>query len=167
MAFNDPAAVVKGLEEFPREDHPSKTVQLFFQIMVGAGTAMAALSAWTVLRWLRKREPASSRVFLKAVVLAGPLGFVATEAGWMVTELGRQPWVIYGVLRTSHAATTMPNMVVPFVTFALVYALLGWVTGAVLWKQIRATLRGEDESVLALAKPAPKLEKREDREPGS
>lgn len=143
LAFNDPAAVVRGLDAFPRADHPPASVRIFFQIMVASGTVLAGVAGWTVLRWLRRRELAASRRYLQALVVTGPLGFIATEAGWMVTELGRQPFTIYGVLRTSDAASPMPGLVVPFATFALVYAGLGWLTVVVLRQQIAVTLRAE------------------------
>src|SRR5256884_7751362 len=73
---------------------------------------------------------------MRAVVLATPMGFIAVEAGWMVTELGRQPWVIHGVLRTRDAVTPMPGLVVPFVTFTLLYCFLGVIVCWLLYRQI-------------------------------
>lgn len=67
------------------------------------------------------------------------MGFIATEAGWMVTELGRQPWVIQGVLRTADAVTPMPGLVVPFAGFTLLYVLLGVVVLAILRRLARHT----------------------------
>src|SRR6266704_294477 len=74
-----------------------------------------------------------------AIALATPMGFIAVEAGWMVTELGRQPWVIYGVLRTRDAVTPMPGLIVPFLTFTLLYCCLGVIVCWLLYRQI---LRG-------------------------
>src|SRR2546429_1273577 len=73
---------------------------------------------------------------MRAVALATRLGFIAVEAGWMVTELGRQPWVIHGVLRTRDAVTPMPGLVVPFVTFTLLYCFLGVIVCWLLYRQI-------------------------------
>ena len=79
---------------------------------------------------------ADQKWLLRAIVVAGPMGFLATEAGWMTTEFGRQPWVIYGVLRTRDAVSPMPGLVVPFVVFTLLYCFLGWVVGWLLYRQI-------------------------------
>src|SRR2546430_1478005 len=76
------------------------------------------------------------RGLMGAVALATPVGFIAVEAGWMVTELGRQPWVIHGVLRTRDAVTPMPGLVVPFVTFTLLYCFLGVIVCWLLYRQI-------------------------------
>jgi len=73
---------------------------------------------------------------MRAIALATPMGFIATEAGWMVTELGRQPWVIYGVLRTRDAVTPMPGLVVPLVVFTLLYCFLGVIVARLLYRQI-------------------------------
>jgi cytochrome d ubiquinol oxidase subunit I len=75
-------------------------------------------------------------LFIKALVLAGPLGFVALEAGWMVTELGRQPWIIYHIMRTKDAVTSMPNVSIAFGVMALVYLLLGVIVVWLLSKYV-------------------------------
>ena len=98
--------------------------------MVGIGTFLIGLSVWY---WLRRRrqgnDPAHpDRLTLVALVAAGPLAFLANELGWMVTEFGRQPWVIYGVLRTDRAITTAPGLGAIFAGFALVYVVLSAMT---------------------------------------
>lgn len=125
LAQHDPQAVVVGLEEFPRDEWPPvAAVHVSFQVMVAAGTALLALSAWAGwLAWRRRALP-DARLFLKASVAATPLGFIAIEAGWMVTELGRQPWIIYGVMRTADAVTPMPGLAVPFTVFTALYVML-------------------------------------------
>jgi cytochrome bd ubiquinol oxidase subunit I len=75
--------------------------------------------------------------FLRAVVAASPLGFIAIEAGWVVTEVGRQPWIIYGVMRTSAAVTPMPGLVIPFITFTLLYIFLAMI---VVWLMLRQVI---------------------------
>src|SRR5712664_3083670 len=90
------------------------------------------LAGW--LWWRRRRLP-DDRWLLRALVAAGPLGLVAIEAGWVVTEVGRQPWIIYGVMRTADAVTPMPALVVPFVTFTMVYLFLSLVLVYVLRRQ--------------------------------
>jgi cytochrome bd ubiquinol oxidase subunit I len=133
LAHGDLDAEVLGLDRVPRGDWPNTRVcHVAFQIMVAAGTAMAALSA--VFAWLgfRRREALFSRAFLRAVVAAAPLGFIAVEAGWTVTEVGRQPWIIQGIMRTRDAVTPMPGLVVPLLITVGVYLVLGVVVVAVL-----------------------------------
>ena len=118
-------ATVVGLEEFPRHDWPNvRIVHWAFDLMVGSGMAMLALAVWSVWLWYKRRRMADHPRLLRALVAAGPLGFVAIETGWVVTEVGRQPWVIYGVMRTEEAVTPMPWIVVPFVTFTVLYVFL-------------------------------------------
>jgi cytochrome d ubiquinol oxidase subunit I len=142
LAFNRPDAVVKGLEELPRADWPHPVVETAFLAMVVAGFAMAGLAAWAIWRFLRRRRHdwSESRLFLLATALAAPLGFLAMEAGWIVTEVGRQPWIVYGILRTADAVTPMPGLAGPFVAFAAVYAFLAVVVVAVMWRQVRPTI---------------------------
>jgi cytochrome d ubiquinol oxidase subunit I len=137
LAFHDPHAVVKGLDAVPPEDWPNiRAVHLSFQLMVALGTYLALVSLW--VGWLawRRRDLAHNAWLMRAIALATPMGFIAVEAGWMVTELGRQPWVIYGILRTTDAVTPMPGLVVPFVTFTLLYCLLGVIVAWLLYRQI-------------------------------
>lgn len=139
LAFADFDAEVRGLKEFPKEERPPvAVVHVAFQVMVMCGMAMlgvAALAAWLKLR---KRELAATRWFLRMVVLAAPLGFVAIEAGWVVTEVGRQPWVVQDILRTADAVTPMPHLTVPFVTFSLLYLVLGVTVVVLLRRQVFA-----------------------------
>jgi cytochrome d ubiquinol oxidase subunit I len=126
LAFHDPGAEVRGLAEFPRDQWPPLApVHLGFQVMVGLGTAMAAVSAWVILTVVRRKALDQQRALLIALAVVTPFGFVATEAGWIVTEVGRQPWVVQGLLRTSAAVTPMPGLVVPFTVFTLLYIALG------------------------------------------
>ncbi|MFT3838879.1 MAG: cytochrome ubiquinol oxidase subunit I [Myxococcaceae bacterium] len=141
FAFNDPAATVKGLEEIPRADWPHPAVHYAFQTMVGCGTLMAVVAGWALVLLIRRRPLEARRWFLRAVVACGPLGFVAIETGWMVTELGRQPWVVYGVIRTAETVTPMPGLIVPFVLFGLVYLLLSATVARLLWRQFHQVAR--------------------------
>jgi cytochrome bd ubiquinol oxidase subunit I len=137
LAFHDPNAVVKGLDQFPREDWPNvPIVHLAFQIMVALGTYLALLSLWIAWMVWRRKELVANRVLLGAVAVAAPLGFLAIEAGWIVTEVGRQPWIIYGVLRTAEAVTPMPGLIAPFLLFTLLYCFLGVVVVWLLYRQI-------------------------------
>jgi cytochrome bd ubiquinol oxidase subunit I len=136
LAFGDTQATVKGLDQFPRDEWPPVAiVHIAFQIMVAAGSAMMAIAAWGAwLAW--RRSLFSSRIFLRALVLAAPLGFIAIEAGWTVTEVGRQPWIIYRVMRTAEAVTPVPGLVVPFVTFTLLYIFLAAIVVWLLMRQV-------------------------------
>ena len=137
LAFHDPSAEVQGLDAAPQEEWPNvPAVHLSFQLMVVIGTYLTLVALWAGWLAWRARDLAHDRWLMRAVALATPLGFVAVEAGWMVTELGRQPWVIYGVLRTRDAVTPMPGLVVPFVTFTLLYCFLGVIVVWLLYRQI-------------------------------
>jgi cytochrome d ubiquinol oxidase subunit I len=140
LAYHDPNAEVKGLEAFPRDEWPPVAiVHIAFQIMVALGTIMALVSLWALWRWWRGRSidaPAGDRHLLRALALVTPMGFIAIEAGWTVTEVGRQPWIVYGVLRTADAVTPMPGLVIPFLAFTLLYLLLGVIVVYLLRQQI-------------------------------
>ena len=137
LAFHDPHAVVRGLEEFPRQDWPNvPIVHAAFQVMVGLGSYLALVSLWAGWMALRRRDLPSSRLLLGALALAAPMGFIAIEAGWIVTEVGRQPWIIYGVMRTADAVTPIPGLIVPFVLFTLLYCFLGVIVAWLLYHQI-------------------------------
>lgn len=129
LAFHDPNAEVTGLADVPREDWPPVAiVHIAFQIMVALGTFMAIVSAWALWRAWRARTSdglADDRWLLRGLAVATPMGFLAIEAGWTVTEVGRQPWVVYGIFRTADAVTPMPGLIVPFLLFSALYLLLG------------------------------------------
>jgi cytochrome d ubiquinol oxidase subunit I len=139
LAFHDPNAEVKGLDTVPRDEWPPVAiVHIAFQIMVALGTIMALVSVWALWRWWRGRAidaVVDDRRLLRALALVTPMGFLAIEAGWTVTEVGRQPWVIHGVLRTADAVTPMPGLVVPFLIFTLLYVLLGAIVVYLLRQQ--------------------------------
>jgi cytochrome bd ubiquinol oxidase subunit I len=145
LAFHDPNATVQGLDDFPEEDWPCVTlVHIFFQLMVGLGsvlTLVALLGAW--LAW--KRKPLSThRTYLKLLVLCGPLGFMALEAGWMVTELGRQPWIIFGILRTRDAVTRVQHLQIPFFLVSALYCALGIIVVWLLAAHVIADPKNRD-----------------------
>jgi cytochrome d ubiquinol oxidase subunit I len=137
LAFHDPHAVVRGLNDFPRENWPNVPIVHFaFQIMVALGTYLALVSLWAGWLAIRRKDLTGNRWLLRAVALAAPMGFIAVEAGWTVTEVGRQPWIIHGVLRTAEAVTPMPGLVVPFLLFTLLYCFLGVIVVWLLYRQI-------------------------------
>jgi cytochrome d ubiquinol oxidase subunit I len=139
LAYGDPSARVVGLNDIPRDLWPPVTaVHLAFQIMVAIGVWLAALAGWATILWWRGRL-FTSRAFLRAMVVSTTLGFVAIEAGWIVTELGRQPWIIQGVLKTADAVTPMPGLVFPFALFTVVYIGLAVVVVAMIRRTILDT----------------------------
>jgi len=137
LAFHDPHAVVRGLQDFPRQDWPNvPIVHTGFQVMVALGTYLALVSLWVLWTWIRRQDLIGNRWRLRAIALGAPMGFIAIEAGWTVTEVGRQPWIIQGVLRTADAVTPMPGLVVPFLLFTLLYCFLGVIVVWLLYRQI-------------------------------
>jgi cytochrome bd ubiquinol oxidase subunit I len=159
LLHGDPKAVVTGIDAIPADERPPLAiVHLAFQIMVGCGTLMVALAAWGVVRWIRRKRSQGralpdDRRFLTAVMLAGPLGFIALEAGWTVTEVGRQPWIVQGFMRTAEAVTPMPGLVVPFLLFTALYIGLAIVVLFLLWRQLLKT--GITETPLGLTGEMP------------
>jgi cytochrome d ubiquinol oxidase subunit I len=142
LLYLDPHAEVTGLDAFPREDWPPVGVaHTAFQLMVAAGLAMMGVALWAAWQWRRCRSLAGSPWLLRAILAVSPLGMVAVEAGWVVTEVGRQPWIIYGVMRTSEAVTPMPGLTVPLVTFTTLYLLLAVVVVWLLARHIAATAK--------------------------
>lgn len=137
LATHDFNAEIKGLNDFPRDVWPPVAiVHIAFQVMVALGSFMALVSLLVlVMRW-RKRDVTSMRWLMTAIVLAGPMGFICIEAGWTVTEVGRQPWVIYDILRTADAVTPMPGLIVPFLAFSTLYAFLGVIVVWLLYNQV-------------------------------
>jgi cytochrome d ubiquinol oxidase subunit I len=138
MTYHNADAIIPGLDSFPEKDWPAPmiAVHLGFQIMVGAGFAMAGLGLWgALLRWWR-RTLFYSICFIHALVAAAPLGLIAVEAGWVVTEVGRQPWIIYGVMRTADAVTPMPGLTVTFALYSMLYLFLGTTVLFLLWRQV-------------------------------
>lgn len=143
LAFHNANAVVRGLKEFPRDEWPPvRIVHAAFQLMLALGSAMAIVAIWAVCVAVRRRalryEP-TDRGLLLALAVVAPFGFLATEAGWFVTEVGRQPWIVFGVLKTRDALTPMPGLVVPFLLVTALYCCLGGVVIWLLWRQITNT----------------------------
>src|SRR4051794_90516 len=125
LAFHDPSATVKGLDTVPREDQPPVgIVKLSFRAMVGIGTGLAVLGAWFVWMWWRRRRLPGTAWFARLVVAAGPLSVVALIAGWVTTEVGRQPWIVYEVMRTREAVTGATGVPVGFAALSLIYLAL-------------------------------------------
>ncbi len=133
LAHHDPDALIHGLDEVPPDDRPPvAVVRNAFQVMVALGFGLLALSLWFAVVWWRRRELSPSRWFHRAAVVAGFAAPIALEAGWIVTEVGRQPWIVWRVMRVSEAVTTAPHIRLGLYLLLLVYALLTWGTIFVL-----------------------------------
>jgi cytochrome d ubiquinol oxidase subunit I len=128
------ATVVQGLNSVPVENEPTirdvNVVHLSWDVMVGLGTFLALLSVWYGLSWLIRRDMPKSRWFLRIAASTGVLAVITMEAGWIVTEVGRQPWVVYGYQRTAQAVTGANGIPVGYATLVVVYLTLA---AAVVW----------------------------------
>jgi cytochrome d ubiquinol oxidase subunit I len=141
LAFHDPDAEVKGLDQVPADERPPVNVVRFaFQTMVGIGLFLALVAVLYLAAWVRHRRLPRSQWFYRALVAAGPLSLVALIAGWITTEVGRQPWVVYDVMRTSEAVTGASGIPVGYATLVLVYAGLAVAVVWVLRRLSRAPL---------------------------
>jgi cytochrome d ubiquinol oxidase subunit I len=125
LAFRDPNALVQGLDTVPADQQPPVLpVHIAFQIMVAIGFTLLGLSAWLGWSWWRRRDLPGSRKFLLGSILAGPGAVIAMEAGWVVTELGRQPWIVYVVMRVDEAVTAARGLPIGLFTLLAVYIAL-------------------------------------------
>ncbi len=123
LAFHDPNALVRGLDSVPRDQWPNVVVvRAAFQVMVGLGFFLVVVSLWywTSRIWRRLH----TKWLYIALVLSGIAGYTALEAGWIVTEVGRQPWIIYGVMRTSEAVTPSEGVFETLLAVVAIYTLL-------------------------------------------
>jgi cytochrome d ubiquinol oxidase subunit I len=131
LAKHNPTARIQGLDSVPARDRPpTGIVKASFRTMVAIGTLLALLGVIYVATWARYRRLPRSKWFWRAVIASGPLSLIALLAGWVTTEVGRQPFVVYNVLRTSDAVTNASGLPVAFAGMALVYAGL---IGLVVW----------------------------------
>lgn len=125
LSFSDPNAVITGLDDIPPDQRPNPLiVQPAFQIMVGSGVLLLLVSGWVGWRWWREKRLPEGRWLLRLIAFCGPFGFIALEAGWIVTEVGRQPWVVYGFVRTGDAVTPAPGLLPIFIGFTALYLAL-------------------------------------------
>jgi cytochrome bd ubiquinol oxidase subunit I len=149
---------VTGLDTVPASDRPPANTMLHwaFDTMVGICTMLIALGAWLAFAWWRKRDIPKTKWFLRAVAISGVSAVVALECGWIVTEVGRQPWIVYNIMRTEDAVTQADGIGVTFAVVVLLYAVLG----TVLIVTLRAMSRrwraaGEDDSEVPYGPSAP------------
>jgi cytochrome d ubiquinol oxidase subunit I len=141
LSYHDPNATVRGLDTVPADERPPVNVVRFsFQTMVGIGSFLALLGVVFAAVWYRLRRLPRSVWFYRAVVAAGPLSVVALIAGWVTTEVGRQPWIVYGVMRTEDAVTGAGGVPVGYATLSIVYAGLAVAVAWLLRRLSRAPL---------------------------
>jgi len=139
MAHGDFDAEVTGLNAFPEDQWPPvAVVHVAFQIMVGIGFLLVVVSLfYFYVRW-KRGALLDHPFFLLLLIACTPLGFVAVEAGWVVTEVGRQPWIVYHVLKVSETVTPMPGLIVPLLLFTGMYTALAFVGAWLLTRQAKA-----------------------------
>jgi cytochrome d ubiquinol oxidase subunit I len=131
-------STVKGLDSIPAKDQPPVTILHFsFQIMVALGMLMMGTAVLYFVAVLGHKNWQNSRWLLRLFVISTPFGFLAVEAGWVVTEVGRQPWIIQGFMRTSQAVTPMPGIIYTFYLFLAVYLALSIGVIFMLQRQIK------------------------------
>jgi cytochrome d ubiquinol oxidase subunit I len=149
IATNDFDATVIGLDAVPPDERPPVgVVHVAFQTMVAIGTALTGVVAWFGLRWFRRRDHVfESRWFLRALVAAGPAAIVAMETGWITTEVGRQPWIVQGLLRTEDAVTEAGYIWVTLAVLVVVYGAMTVGAAAVVRSMSRRWRAGERDLI--------------------
>jgi cytochrome d ubiquinol oxidase subunit I len=154
MAFHQADAEVKGLIDFPRDERPPVLpVFLSFRVMVGLGLLMILLAFVGLVKAVREKLESSPR-FLKVILYSIPLSYIAIQVGWLVTEMGRQPWIVYGLMKTSDGVSRSllaSQVIVSLAGFAIVYGLLAVVDICLLVKFSR---RGPDQDLSSILKSA-------------
>jgi cytochrome bd ubiquinol oxidase subunit I len=130
------ATVVQGLDTVPPDQRPTvrqtNIIHLCWDIMVGLGTLLFLLAVWYALSWVFRRRMPQSKVFLWAAAAAGPAAVITMEAGWVVTEVGRQPWIVYDLMKVEDAVTANTGVWITFFAVVILYALVGTATILVL-----------------------------------
>jgi cytochrome bd ubiquinol oxidase subunit I len=146
LATHDPDGTVQGLDSVPPEDRPGpvNTVRFAFQAMVGIGTLLALLGVFYAALWWRRRRLPRSVWFYRLVVAAGPLALVALISGWITTEVGRQPWIVYEVMRVENAVTDAGGLPLAYAAGLVIYLSL---LATVIWLLRRLARRPPDVEV--------------------
>ncbi|HIE56919.1 MAG TPA: cytochrome ubiquinol oxidase subunit I, partial [Anaerolineales bacterium] len=137
LAHHSTSAEVKGLKDFPKDERPPVGLTFFsFRIMVGLGFFFAVLA---ILAWLKRNSPESAPGLLKTLIYTIPLPYVALQAGWVVAEVGRQPWIVYGLMKTRDAVSLLATsqVLISFVAFVAFYSFLGIIDFYLLAKYAR------------------------------
>jgi cytochrome d ubiquinol oxidase subunit I len=150
---------VTGLDTVPPSDRPPANTMLHwaFDAMVGICTALIALGLWLGIAWWRKRDIPQTPWFLRATAVSGVAAVVALEAGWIVTEVGRQPWIVYNVMRTEDAVTHASGIWITFTVVVLLYAVLGAALAIVLRAMARRWRAADEEDSDVPYGPQPEL----------
>jgi cytochrome d ubiquinol oxidase subunit I len=167
------ATVIDGLDSFPADERPTtrevNTIHLAWDVMVGLGTLLFLLSAWYWLAWIFRRDMPKSKLFLRIASVAGVAAVLAMEAGWILTEVGRQPWIVYGHMKVEDAATGNEGV---WITFLVVVALYLALAATVVWvlrtmsRRFRRQLELDDSDV-PYGPSAPPADALTEREPVS
>jgi cytochrome d ubiquinol oxidase subunit I len=147
LAYHTASAPVKGLKDFPPEDRPPVTITFIaFRVMVGLGFLFVLLTVWG---WLRRNKLEESPLYLKIMMFAIPLPYIALQAGWIVTEVGRQPWIVYNMMRTRDAVSPIAASQVGFSLFMLIaiYTVLGLAGFYLIIKHIQ---KGPEPALVAV-----------------
>lgn len=134
LAYDNPNAVVKGLDQFPKDEVPPLWIHYMFNGMVLIGGYLVLIPFLYLISFKSKRLNAYSKWFLWLVVLGGPLAIISIECGWIYAEVGRQPWILYHVMKTSQGATTSSSVGAMFILFFLLYVFLGTMFSVVMMK---------------------------------
>jgi cytochrome d ubiquinol oxidase subunit I len=151
LVDRNPNGPVTGLDRVPPDQRPPVNVtHLSYDLMVAIGSALVLLTLWLAWTWWRRRDIPGTRWFLRAVAVSGAAAVLALEAGWTATEVGRQPWIVYEVMRTAQAVSPAPGLKVGFYAVTLVYIVL-----TVLTVRVMRRLAGRHEN-LAPQEPAPR-----------
>jgi cytochrome d ubiquinol oxidase subunit I len=157
MAWSDFHKPVQGLWDFPKEVWPPLFIHMTFDMMVGAAGLMILLSAFYCWRWFRQKKSVEHPLFLGLVVATGVYGMIAIEAGWVTAEVGRAPWILWGIMKTTQAVTDSPAIPTLFWTFAVFYTLVGIAAVSLLrWyfrKHPLVSTGGDDADESRLAHP--------------
>jgi cytochrome bd ubiquinol oxidase subunit I len=155
VGFSTDTKVI-GLDSVPPDDRPPANTMLHwaFDAMVGICSAMILLGLWLGIVWWRKRDIPTSPWFLRATAISGVAAVIALECGWIVTEVGRQPWIVYGVMRTEDAVTTAEGVWISLGVVFVVYAALGVATIGVLRAMSRRWREADDVDVPYGPRPA-------------
>jgi cytochrome bd ubiquinol oxidase subunit I len=165
LVHHDPDAEVIGLDSVPPDERPPvNVVHLSYNAMVGIGFGLLAMSAWFALAWRRRRDIPRSPWFLRAVAVSGAAAVVALETGWIATEVGRQPWIVYEIQRTEEAVSTAPGLRYGFYAVLLVYTVL---TVAAVYVLRRLAGHHEEHLAPQETEPAPEREDRPVTEPAA
>ena len=146
IAFGDIDAKVQGLNDFPKDLHPPVMItHIAFQLMVACGGFLALTALLALITYIRKKSFVPYPWLLKLFVVAAPLGFVAVEAGWTVTEVGRQPWIIYGFMKTRDAVSSAPALQLTFYTYLFLYLFLAAVVAWLFYRLILVHFLTKDD----------------------